>query len=75
MNTGESRSFNPTIQLAKIGCCLPFVWNHREMRSYPELPILPAAPNRRSNRERYGSLFYLGIGGLLILLGLILWFG
>ncbi len=50
-----------------------------EGRGFPSLPILnpnevpaPAAP--RGQREKYGSLFYLGIGGLLVLIGLIGWF-
>lgn len=45
------------------------------MSKFPELPILPAPPNRRSNRERFGSLYFLGIGGLVFVLALISWFG
>jgi hypothetical protein len=49
---------------------------------FPELPIinpgeLPAAPAAppRGQREKYGSLFYLGIAGLVVLVALIGWFG
>jgi hypothetical protein len=48
---------------------------------FPELPIInPAVPlaataSSRSQREKYGALFYLGIGGLVILVALIGWFG
>jgi hypothetical protein len=40
----------------------------------PGLPS-PAAAPARSQREKYGGLFYLGIAGLLLLTGLIGWFG
>jgi hypothetical protein len=48
---------------------------------FPELPILnlgvstPALAPARSQREKYGGLFYLGIAGLLLLISLIGWFG
>ncbi len=48
---------------------------------FPELPIVnPGIPTSapapaRSQREKYGGLFYLGIAGLLLLLALIGWFG
>ncbi|WP_165225892.1 hypothetical protein [Aquisphaera insulae] len=46
---------------------------------FPSLPILQGGPPtetpRRSQAERYGGLFYLGAGGLLILAGLLGWFG
>ncbi len=53
---------------------------------FPELPILnpdevPAAQARaptapaRSQREKYGGLFYLGIGGILLLIALVGRFG
>jgi hypothetical protein len=51
---------------------------------FPDLPILnpnevPAAPaptaRARSQREKYGGLFYLGIGGILLLIALVGWFG
>ncbi len=50
-----------------------------EGRGFPALPILhpneiPAPAVPRGQREKYGSLFYLGIGGLLVLIGLIGWF-
>ena len=51
-------------------------------RRLPSLPILnpnevpapAAAPPARGQREKYGSLFYLGVGGLVVLVGLIGWF-
>jgi hypothetical protein len=45
-------------------------------RSFPSLPIInnPQAPPR-SLREKYGTLFYLGILGLAVLLTLVGWFG
>jgi hypothetical protein len=41
------------------------------------LPIITPDPEppRRSQAERFGGLFYLGIGGLVVLLALIGWFG
>ena len=43
---------------------------------FPTLPILPAEEARRlTNREKYGGLFYLGIGGLAVLVALVVWFG
>ena len=43
---------------------------------FPTLPILPAEEARRlTNREKYGGLFYLGIGGLAGLVALVVWFG
>jgi hypothetical protein len=53
---------------------------------FPDLPIInpnevPAAPTQtptaraRSQREKYGGLFYLGIGGILLLIALVGWFG
>ncbi len=49
---------------------------------FPDLPILnpnevPAPPTApaRSQREKYGALFYLGIAGIVLLLALIGWFG
>lgn len=42
----------------------------------PSLPILnnPQVP-ARSQSEKYGSLFYLGILGLVIVIALVSWFG
>ncbi len=43
---------------------------------FPELPILhsvPAPP--RTQRDKYGGLFYLGAGGLAVLVVFITWFG
>ncbi len=42
---------------------------------FPDLPIVTPDPPRRSESERYGSLFYLGVGGLAVLVVLIGWFG
>jgi len=44
--------------------------------SFPSLPIInnPQAPPR-SQREKYGTLFYLGIVGLIVLVTLVAWFG
>lgn len=44
--------------------------------SFPSLPIIntPQAP-ARSQREKYGTLFYLGILGLIVLVTLVGWFG
>jgi hypothetical protein len=48
---------------------------------FPDLPIInpgfptpPPAP-ARSQREKYGGLFYLGIAGLLFMVVLVGWFG
>ncbi len=35
-------------------------------RSFPELPILEPDPPRMTLREKYGGLFYLGVGGLIV---------
>jgi len=46
--------------------------------SFPKLTILPDAPvpaqPRLSNAEKYGSLYWLGISGLIFSLGLVTWF-
>lgn len=40
-----------------------------------DLPIITPPPEpRRSVSERYGGLFYLGVAGLLVLVGLLAWF-
>jgi hypothetical protein len=44
-------------------------------RGYPSLPVLTPDPPKRSEREKYGSLFYLGIIGLFVLAILVGWFG
>ena len=38
---------------------------------FPDLPILEPDPPRMSLREKYGGLFYLGIGGLIFSLFLV----
>ena len=43
-------------------------------REFPLLPIIAPDP-RRPESERYGGLFYLAIGGLIILASLLAWFG
>jgi hypothetical protein len=41
-----------------------------------KLPILlPGDAPRRSSAERYGALFYLGVAGLVLTLGMVAWFG
>ena len=40
---------------------------------FPDLPILNPGLPARSQREKYGSLFFLGIAGLLLLIALIAW--
>lgn len=43
---------------------------------FPKLPILsPAELPPRGQREKYGGLFYLGIGGLVVLVVMVAWFG
>ncbi len=41
---------------------------------FPTLPVLNANEVRKTDREKYGALFYLGTGGLLVVLGLLGWF-
>jgi hypothetical protein len=42
------------------------------MPPHSDLPIISLDPEpRRPARERYGALFYLGVGGLVLLVGLI----
>jgi len=43
-------------------------------RPFPSLPIVqPGAPGR-TDREKYGALFYLGVGGLALVVALVGWF-
>jgi hypothetical protein len=43
---------------------------------FPTLPIInPEVPAARSDRAKYGGLFYLGIAGLVVLIVLVGWFG
>jgi hypothetical protein len=43
---------------------------------FPKLPILDSVPPPpRTRRDKYGGLFYLGIGGLALLVVMIAWFG
>jgi hypothetical protein len=41
---------------------------------FPSLPIVTIDPPRKTQREKYGSFFYLGIAGLLISVSLVGWF-
>jgi hypothetical protein len=41
---------------------------------FPKLPIINASVPARSQREKYGGLFYLGIAGLVVLVALVGWF-
>ena len=48
-------------------------------RSFPKLPIIvidqePATQPPRTEREKYGGLFYLGIAGLVVMTAMIAWF-
>ncbi len=47
------------------------------MTRFPELPIVTPdpPPSKRSETEKYGGLFYLGIAGLVVVVGLVAWFG
>ena len=44
---------------------------------FPKLPILGsvAVPPPRKERDKYGGLYYLGIGGLVLLVVMVGWFG
>ena len=41
---------------------------------FPELPILDSIPPPRTERDKYGGLYFLGIGGLALLVLMIAWF-
>src|SRR5262249_1328295 len=42
---------------------------------FPKLPIVTLDPARRSEREKYGGLYVLGIAGLVVIVALVAWFG
>ena len=42
---------------------------------FPTLPIVVTPDPKRPGAERYGGLYYLGIAGLVVLCGLLAWFG
>jgi hypothetical protein len=42
---------------------------------HSDLPIITPDPPRKSTAEKYGGLYYLGIAGLVVVLGLVGWFG
>lgn len=44
------------------------------VREFPSLPIVSPDPARRSLRERYGALYYLGVAGLGLMVALLGWF-
>jgi hypothetical protein len=41
---------------------------------WPSLPVIRVDAPRKTQAEKYGGLYYLGIAGLFVLLGLIGWF-
>ena len=43
--------------------------------TFPSLPIVTPDPPRKTQAEKYGLALYLGLGGLVVLLCLISWFG
>ena len=48
-------------------------------RGFPKLPIIvidpqPASQPPRTERDKYGGLLYLGIGGLVVMTAMIAWF-
>jgi hypothetical protein len=42
---------------------------------FPSLPVINPDPPRRSERERFGALLYLGVAGLALVVALVGWFG
>jgi hypothetical protein len=42
--------------------------------AFPTLPIVTPDPPRLSQRQKYGSLLYLGLGGLVVIATLVGWF-
>jgi hypothetical protein len=48
--------------------------SERSPSAWPALPIVTPDPPRKTVREKYGSLFYLGIVGLVVTVGLIGYF-
>jgi hypothetical protein len=40
----------------------------------PSLPVLPVDATHRTQAEKYGGLYYLGIAGLIVLVALVGWF-
>lgn len=43
--------------------------------AFPTLPIVTPGPPRKTSAEKYGGLWYLGLGGLAVVIALIGWFG
>jgi hypothetical protein len=53
----------------------PSASSRADVAKFPELPIVTApAVSSRSEAEKYGTLFYLGLGGLVVVLALVTWF-
>ncbi len=50
---------------------LPIITPPPSQPKFPELPILEPDPPRMTLREKYGGLYYLGIGGLVAALFLV----
>jgi hypothetical protein len=48
---------------------------HSGSSSFPSLPIITPPLPARSQREKFGTLFYVGIIGLAVLVALVGWFG
>jgi hypothetical protein len=46
-----------------------------EPSRFPSLPIISPDVPRRTQREKYGSMLYLGLAGLAVILALVGWFG
>src|SRR5919112_355497 len=43
-------------------------------KRWPSLPVIRVDTPRKTQAEKYGGLYYLGIAGLFVLVGLIGWF-
>jgi hypothetical protein len=41
---------------------------------FPTLPIVTPDDSKRSTREKYGALYYLGAAGLIVVVALVAWF-
>src|SRR4051812_49819420 len=41
---------------------------------FPSLPIVTPDPPRRSTVEKYGGIYFLGLAGLVVVVGLVSWF-
>jgi hypothetical protein len=43
-------------------------------RLFPSLPIVTPEQTRRSDAQKYGALYYLGVAGLAVVVALLAWF-